>query len=286
MMQCTEQSPLGHDGGSLDAGLVAAVAGIPVGYMTMASAASTGPATVAGSLVVGNAEVISALALMQIVYPGCPVYYAAAQTAIDLRSGAYTGGGPEDFLFGAATNALADFYRVPLSMGAFATGAKAPDWQAGVENALSAFVASASGSDMLLGLGLLNGSRIISDEQLLLDAEIYSVVRATLKGILVDDESLALETIAEVGLAGDYLTAPHTRRQCAPCGSRASWTGARWKSWRPRAAGRAPGPTPRRGISSPRTFPSHWSRPSPLSSPASSARWSARPAWSRPDGRG
>jgi trimethylamine--corrinoid protein Co-methyltransferase len=211
IMQCTT-SPLGHDGGSLDAAFEAAEAGIPVGFMTMASAAFTGPTTLAGNLVVGNAEVISALALMQIAQPGCPVYYAAAQTAIDLRTGAYTGGGPEDFLFGAATNQLADFYRVPLSMGAFATGAKAPDWQAGVDNALSSFLASAVGSDMLLGLGLLNGSRIWSHEQLLLDAEIFSMVRAMLRGIPVDDESLALATIAEVGPGGDYLTAPHTRR--------------------------------------------------------------------------
>ena len=65
---------------------------------------------------------------------------------------------------------------------------------------------------MLLGLGLLNGSRIFSHEQLLLDAEIYSIVRATLKGIPVDDEALALEAIAAVGPAGDYLTSPHTRR--------------------------------------------------------------------------
>ncbi len=99
--------------------------------MTMASCAFSGPATIAGSLVVGNAEVISALALMQLAYPGCPVYYAAAQTAMDLRSGAYTGGGPEDFLFGAATNELSDFYDVPLSMGAYATGAKASDWRGG-----------------------------------------------------------------------------------------------------------------------------------------------------------
>lgn len=226
MMQCTT-SPLGQDGGSVDAALEAAAAGIPVGFMTMASAAFTGPATLAGNLVVGNAEVISALALMQIAHPGCPVYYAAAQTAIDLRSGAYTGGGPEDFLFGAATNQLADFYRVPLSMGAFATGAKAPDWQAGVENALSAFLASAVGSDMLLGLGLLNGSRIFSHEQLLLDAEIFSIVRATLRGIPVDDEALALDAIAEVGPAGDYLTSQHTRRHMR-------------ELWRPRFMDRRP----------------------------------------------
>ncbi len=210
MMQCTI-SPLAHDGGSIDAGLVAAEAGVPVGYMTMASCAFSGPATIAGSLVVGNAEVISALALMQLAYPGCPVYYAAAQTAMDLRSGAYTGGGPEDFLFGAATNELSDFYDVPLSMGAYATGAKRSDWQAGLENGLSSFMASATGSDMLLGAGLLHGSRIWSYEQMILDTEIDGIVKAMLRGIPTDDVSLALEAIAEVGPGGEYLTLPHTR---------------------------------------------------------------------------
>ena len=210
LMECTI-SPLAHDGGALDAALVAAEAGVPVGFMTMVSAAFTGPATMAGSLVVGNAEVVSALALMQLAFPGAPVYYAAAQTAIDLRSGAYPGGGPEDFLFGAATNALADFYGVPLSMGAFATGAKAPDWQAGVENGLSAFLASAAASDMLLGAGLLHGSRIWSYEQLLLDCEIFSIVRAVLGGIRVDDQTLARDVIGAVGPGGDYLAQRHTR---------------------------------------------------------------------------
>lgn len=210
LMQCTI-SPLAHDGGPLEAGLVAAEAGVPVGFMTMASCAFSGPATVAGSLVVGNAEVISAMALMQLAYPGSPVYYAAAQTAVDLRTGAYTGGGPEDFLFGAATNALADFYNVPLSMGAFATGDKRSGWQAGLENGLSSFMASISGADMLLGVGLLHGSRIWSFEQMVLDCEIASIVEAMLRGIPFDDEALALEAIAEVGPGGEYLTLPHTR---------------------------------------------------------------------------
>jgi trimethylamine--corrinoid protein Co-methyltransferase len=136
IMECTV-SPLGHDGGSLEAALVGAEAGLPVGFMTMASCVSTGPATLASNLVVGNAEVISALALIELAYPGAPVFYAAAQTVMDLRTGGYTGGGPEDFLFGAATNLLSDFYDVPLSMGSFATGAKEPNWQAGIENSLS-----------------------------------------------------------------------------------------------------------------------------------------------------
>ena len=211
LMQCTAP-PLGQDGGSLDAALVGAEAGVPVGFMTMAASLTTGPATLAGNLVVGNAEVISATALIQLAYPGAPVFYAAAQTASDLRTGAYTGGGPEDFLFGAATNLLSDFYDIPLSMGSFASGAKTPDWQAGIENSLSTFMASIVLSDMLLGVGLLHGSRIWSFEQMLMDCEIFRIVQKTLEGIPIDDEALALEAIHAVGPGGNFLTQKHTRR--------------------------------------------------------------------------
>lgn len=205
-------SPLAQDGGAIDAALVAAEAGIPVGFMTMASCAHTGPATPAGTLLVGNAEVLAATALMELAAPGAPVYYAAAQTAMDLRTGSYTGGGPEDVLFSLATGELADFYDIPLSMGAFATGAHSPDWRAGVENSLAALAACVGRADMLLGMGLLAGSRIWSYEQLLMDAEILGFVRGICAGIPVDDESLAIEVIRGVGPSGDFLSEQHTRR--------------------------------------------------------------------------
>ncbi len=211
LMQCSAP-PLGHDGGSLDAALVGAEAGLPVGFMTMASCLTTGPATLAGTLLVGNAEVIAATALIQLAYPGAPVFYAAALTASDLRSGAYTGGGPEDYLFGAATNVLADFYNIPLSMGSFATGAKQPDWQAGIDNSLSTFMASVVMSDMLLGVGLLHGSRIWSYPQMLMDCEIFSIIHKMMQGIVVDDETLALEAIHAVGPGGNFLSQKHTRK--------------------------------------------------------------------------
>ncbi len=211
LMQCTAP-PLGHDGGSLDAALLAAEHGIPTGFMTMAACLTTGPATLAGTLAVGNAEVIAGTALLQLAFPGAPVFYAAAQTASDLRTGAYTGGGPEDFLFGAATNVLSDFYGIPLSMGSFATGAKQPDWQAGLENGLSTFMASAVMSDMLLGVGLLHGSRIWSYSQMMMDCEIFAIVRRMMEGIDVSDETLALETVAAVGPAGNFLSQRHTRK--------------------------------------------------------------------------
>jgi trimethylamine--corrinoid protein Co-methyltransferase len=211
IMQCTI-SPLAQDGGSIDASLVAAAAGLPVAFMTMASCGFSGPASLAGNLVVGNAEVISALALMEMASPGCPVYYAAAQTAMDPRSGAYTGGGPEDYLFGAATNHLADFYRIPLSMGAFATGAKQPDWQAAFDNVFAGFMPVLTGSDLLQGAGMLYGSRIFSYEQLLLDCEIYSAMHAVANGIPVNDETLTLDVIKAVGVGGNFIAHKHTRQ--------------------------------------------------------------------------
>lgn len=209
-MECTI-SPLGQDGGSIEAALIGAEAGLPVGFMTMASCASTGPASLAGNLVVGNAEVLSALTLIQLAHPGTPVFYAAAQTAMDLRTGAYTGGGPEDFLFGAATNVLSDFYNLPLSMGSFATGAKEPNWQAGIENSLSTFMASLVMSDMLLGVGLLNGSLIWSFEQMIMDCEIFDIVGKMMEGIVINEETLALDVIRDVGAGGTFLTQKHTK---------------------------------------------------------------------------
>jgi trimethylamine--corrinoid protein Co-methyltransferase len=212
IMQCTA-SPLGQDGGSVDAALIGAEAGLPVGFMTMASCLTTGPATLAGTLAIGNAEVISATALIQLAYPGTPMFYAAAQTSSDLRTGGYTGGGPEDFLFGAATNLLSDFYDIPLSMGSFATGAKEPNWQAGIENSLSTFMASVVMSDMLLGVGLVHGSRIWSFEQMLMDCEIFDIIHRMMQGIVVNEETLALDAIRAVGPGpgGNFLTLKHTR---------------------------------------------------------------------------
>ena len=209
LMQCSAP-PLGHDSGSLEAALVAAEYGLPTGFMTMAANLTTGPATLAGNLAVGNAEVIAGTALIQLAYPGAPVFYAAAQTASDLRTGAYTGGGPEDFLYGAATNALSDFYNIPLSMGSFATGAKEPNWQAGIENSLSTFMASIAMSDMLLGVGFLHGSRIWSFAEMMMDCEIFSIIHKTMQGIVVNDETLALDTIAAVGPGGNFLSQKQT----------------------------------------------------------------------------
>jgi trimethylamine--corrinoid protein Co-methyltransferase len=67
-------------------------------------------------------------------------------------------------------------------------------------------------ADMLLGAGFLHGSRIWSYAQMLMDCEIFSIVQKTLRGIVVDEETLALDTISAVGPSGNFLAQPHTRR--------------------------------------------------------------------------
>jgi len=210
-IQCT-MSPLGHDQGSLEAALILADAGLPVGFMGMPMSVASAPATIPGNLIVNNAEVISATAMIQMANPGSPVFYASAPTVIDLRTGGYTGGSPEDYLLGGSVNQLADFYNLPSSMGAMATGAKWPDWQAAVDNSLSTLAPLLTKTDLLSGAGMLNGSKILSLQELVMDEEIWGIIKKLAEGFTVDDETMAVDVIKEVGIGGTFLAHRHTRK--------------------------------------------------------------------------
>lgn len=210
-MQCA-MDPLGQDGGSLDASMVAAEWGIPTGFMPMPMSCATAPATLAGNLVVATVDAVSPLVLMQLVNPGTPVYFAAAPTAIDLQTGGYTGGGPEDFLLAAAFGQICHFYQIPLAMGAFATGAKQPDWQAAVDNCFSGLIPVLTKTAILNGAGTLNGSKVFSLQELIMDAEIFSMIAKVAGGIEVNDETLAVDLIKKIGPGGNYLAEKHTRQ--------------------------------------------------------------------------
>ena len=210
-MQCATD-PLGQDGGSLDASMVAAEWGIPTGFMPMPMSCATAPATLAGNLVVTTVDAVSPLVLMQLVNPGTPVYFAAAPTAIDLKTGGYTGGGPEDFLLAAAFSEICHFYQIPLAVGGFATGAKVPDWQAAVDNSFAGLMPVLTNTSIINGAGTLNGSKIFSLQELIMDAEIFSIIAKTSQGIEVNDDTLAVDLIKKVGPGGNFLADKHTRK--------------------------------------------------------------------------
>ena len=208
-MQCAVD-PLGHDGPNLEANLVAAEHGLASGFMPMPLMAGTGPATLAGNLVVQNAEALSGVVLLELAFPGCPAFFAGAPSAMDLKTGGYTAG-PEDYLLAAGATQLAHFYGVPMAMGTMATSAKEPDWQAAVDDSLSTFASVMTCADMMNGCGLLNGSKILSYPHLVMESEIYGIVQKVAGGVLVDDDTLAVELIAKVGPNGTYLSEKHTR---------------------------------------------------------------------------
>jgi trimethylamine--corrinoid protein Co-methyltransferase len=238
----TSLSPLTYDGPALEAAEVYARAGIPSGFVAMPISCATAPATRAAALVQSNAEIVAGIVALQLLVPGAPTFYGACGTVMDLRTGAAACGGPEDLLFQIAGAQLARRYRLPSSIGTFATGAKVPDWQAGVENGLSMLASWLGGADMLCGAGLLYGARVYSIVELLLDAEVFSLVRSMTDGVPDADEDLALEVIEEVGPGGHFLGQAHTLRHMRDQWRPGFFGREAWEEWD--AAGR-PGPTER-----------------------------------------
>ena len=150
---------------------------------------------------------------------------------MDLRTGAAACGGPEDLLFQMASAQLARRYGVPSSIGTFATGAKAADWQAGVENGLSGMASWLGGADMLCGAGLLFGARVHSIAELVLDAELFDLMCHLAGEVPVTDEDLALEVIEAVGPGGHFLAQPHTLRNMRRMWRPRVFDRETWEAW-------------------------------------------------------
>jgi trimethylamine---corrinoid protein Co-methyltransferase len=181
--------------------------------------------------VVHNAATLSGLVLLQLAFPGAPVFFAGAPSVIDVHTGGYTGGSPEDYLLAAAATQLAHFYGVPMAVGTMASGAKQPDWQAAVDDSLSTFASVMTSADMMNGAGLLNGSKILSYPHLVLETEIYGIVKRLAAGIVVDDEALAMDVIAAVGPGGTFLAEKHTRRHLRAIWRPGVWDRAPYEAW-------------------------------------------------------
>jgi len=203
-------SPLSYDEHALEAALIFAEAGIPVGFLNMQIGCATAPATLAGNIAMGNAEILAGITFLQIFYPEAPTFYGSCATMMELKTGAVTAGGPDDFLLQAASSQLAHYYNLPANIGTFATGARRSGWHAGVENSISGTVSQFSQADMMCGAGLTNGATIFSFEQLLMDCEIYDLIKSVSQGIKITDETLALDAIDRVGPQSHFMTDPHT----------------------------------------------------------------------------
>ena len=223
--------PLGNEAVSLEAALVCAEAGVPVGFLSLTLACASAPATMAGNLVVNLAAVLAGIVLLQLAHPGAPVFLAGAPSVMDLKTGGYTGGSPEDYLLAAAATQLAHHFGFAMNVGTMASGAKEPGWQAAVDDALSTFASVSAGPEMMSGCGLLDGSKTLSYAQLLMEAEIYGIVQEVAGGVEVSDETLALDVIRKVGPNGTYLTKRHTREHTGEIWRPGVWDRTAYDAW-------------------------------------------------------
>lgn len=206
-------APLGHDKEGLEAAMVYAEAGVPVGFMAMPTMGSTAPAAPGGALVIGNAEAVSAMVLMQLLAPGAPVFQSLLVSGMDPHTADYLVSLPQKYLCNAAAVQMAHDWGVPSLAGSFGLDAAAPaTWQLGRDSVYTALLCALAGTDITIGLGMLGASTLLVPEQILFDDEIYHTHRILARGLDASDEGLALDVIASVGPGGHFLSQKHTRR--------------------------------------------------------------------------
>ena len=186
---------------------------IPVVLSSAPMAGSTAPVTLAGLLAQINAEMLAGLVLTQIVQPGCPVILGPIPATADLRSGKYLGGSVEFGVCNAAITQLAHHYQLPIYNSAGMTEAKIPDIQAGMEKAQSVIQVALAGANFIHhAAGMLEDCRTIAYEQFVIDNDLLGMAMRSVRGIEIDDDTLALDVIDRVGPGGHYLIDQHTLR--------------------------------------------------------------------------
>jgi trimethylamine--corrinoid protein Co-methyltransferase len=175
-------------------------------------AGSTGPASFAGSVVQGTAESLSGLVITQLVRQGAPFIYGAFATIMDMRTTIFSYGAPEMILMGAALAQMAQYIKLPYFGTAGCSDAKLPDSQAAAEATLSCQSAALSGANLIHDCGLLDHGCLASPAYMVLVNEVLDMINQFVRGIKVDEETLAVDVIHSVGPGGHFMGEEHTMR--------------------------------------------------------------------------
>jgi trimethylamine--corrinoid protein Co-methyltransferase len=184
--------------------------GVGILIMPMALSGGTTTATLAGTLAIHNAEVLSSMILAQLMKKGLPCTYGSTSTILDLRFGTTAVGAPEYGMINASVAKLAQYYRLPCYVGGGASDSKEPDNQAGYEFTLSATLSALAGANIVFGSGVLEQGLTIDYAKLILDAEMIRMIQTATQGVTISDETLAFDIIHEVGPGGAYISHDHT----------------------------------------------------------------------------
>ncbi|MFC2030267.1 trimethylamine methyltransferase family protein [Chloroflexota bacterium] len=210
--QINPVSPLNYSQEQIEGGLEYVGAGHPVCILPGPTLGANSPATLAGTLVVQNAEHLAGLVLIQLFKAGAPVTLASYPHVMDMRNGAPCIGGVEVGLLGAALAQIGRRYGIPTHPEFPVSDSKALDEQAAIEKAMTAVLLAEAGANLITNGGALEAEKLWSPVQLVIDNEINGMVGRILDGIEVTENTLAVDIIKEVGAGGNFLRTMHTQR--------------------------------------------------------------------------
>jgi trimethylamine--corrinoid protein Co-methyltransferase len=204
--------PLVHGRESADRLVRCAELGIPLVYATALLQGATAPASPAGFLVVANAEMLSGLLIAQLASPGAPFVYGVAQGAMNPRSGLVVYCGPEEMAVQQASADLARHYGLPSFGNGGCSDSLMLDEQWALEAGVTLLQAALSGVTLLHDLGFVASGTASSFEAVVAMDELVRYVKAYLRGVTIDEESLAVAEIAAVGPGGTHLARRYSRQ--------------------------------------------------------------------------
>lgn len=205
-------SPLQWSATALELFEVTSGHGIPLMINSEPLAGGTTPVTLAGCLVVANADALSGVVIVQLLEQGRPVIFNLGFAhVLDMATGVALTGAPECALLQGAGGEIAAFHGLP-SAGWMSTEAFSPDPQAAYEKMLMGLSHLHGGVDIVWGVGNLETTLAISPVQAVIDNEVGAAIKRIAAGITVNDETLATELVETASLSGNFLTTEHTRR--------------------------------------------------------------------------
>jgi trimethylamine---corrinoid protein Co-methyltransferase len=184
--------------------------GIPMMVNSEPAGGVTAPATLAGELVLGNAEALSGVVICQALEPGRPLVFNMGFAHImDMQTAIMRTGAVENGLLQAAGAEIAAFHGLP-SAAWMNTESTMIDAGAAAEHVLTGLLQTLSHANIILGVGNLESTKCMSLEMAVIGNDIVGALRHAQKGIRVDEDTLATDLIQEMGQNGNYLTHEHT----------------------------------------------------------------------------
>jgi trimethylamine--corrinoid protein Co-methyltransferase len=199
-------SPLTFPEVTVDALFLCGEYGIPLELCCMPIAGGTGPVTLAGNVMLANAEYLACVVISQLYCPGAPLEYAPRCMIMDMKTTVGLTGSIEGAMMAAAGAQLArEKYHAPVSLHGPWTDAVLPDEQSNLERTNFAFLAGLAGTNVFSGAGMLEQGKTFSHLQLVMDDEIHAMIKLVLGGISTEEEHLAVEAVERVGPGGNFL---------------------------------------------------------------------------------